>query len=208
MCQVRSLLPQFLIALQRIWLLRLGGARPGIKGRHRKTAGQRADAAVQQQSVDEGPCLKPVEEGLSRQGSQLHTSAGGDKEGVEGYKLGPGSGGGGSLKSAQIGSVVQCLSAVATESASRNWAEECVAGEGVSKGSSVLFREPNSAGGKEKEAVVLVQGLEAVVMEKRPLCGVVERGTPVVKSSSLVRPLISAPVSKGKAKGKSLQSSK
>jgi len=108
-----------------------GGARHGNKGRHKKAAGQRPVTDVQMQSVDLVPCLRPVEGGLSRRGSQLLTSADRDKEGLEGFKIGSGTGGGGSLNSAQTGSVVQCLRAVAAESVSRNWAEECEAGEGV-----------------------------------------------------------------------------
>jgi len=75
-------------------------------------------------------------------------------------------------------------------------------------GSSVQIRELNSVGGKKLEAVVVMQGLAAVGMETRPLCRAVDGGAPVEQSSSLDRPVISASVSKGKAKGKSLQTSK
>jgi len=75
-------------------------------------------------------------------------------------------------------------------------------------GSSVQIRELKSVGGKETEAMVMVQGLAAMGMATRPLCRAVEGGAPVEQSSSLDRPFISASVSKGKAKGKSLQSSK
>jgi len=99
-------------------------------------------ATGQHKAVDKGRALKPVEESLTRLGGQRLSSADRVREGVEGRKLGAGSGGGGSLKSAQIGSVVQCLTAAATESASRNWAEECEAGEAVNKG---LDRPPSHA---------------------------------------------------------------
>jgi len=61
------------------------------------------------------------------------------------------------------------------------------------EGSSVQIREPIAVGGREKEAVVVTQGRQAVVRENRKLTA---------------KGLSFASVSKGKAKGKSLQSSK
>jgi len=60
-------------------------------------------------------------------------------------------------------------------------------------GSSIHIREPITVGGREKEAVVVTQGRQAVVREHRKLTA---------------KGLSFASVSKGKAKGKSLQSSK
>ena len=52
---------------------------------------------------------------------------------MEGCKQGAGSGDGGSLKSSKIDTVVQGLKAVDAGSGSRNWAEECDAGEGFTR---------------------------------------------------------------------------
>ena len=59
--------------------------------------------------------------------------------------------------------------------------------------SSVQIREPITVGGREKETVVVTQGRQVVVRENRKLTA---------------KGLSFAAVSKGKAKGKSLQSSK
>ena len=91
-------------------------------------------ASGQHKTGDKGRALKPVEEGLSRQVGKGISSADRVRGEVEGRKLGAGSGGGVSLKSAQIGSVAQCLSAAAAGGASRNWAEECETGVEVNKG--------------------------------------------------------------------------
>ena len=108
----------------------MGGARSVNKGKQKKKSGQRAVAAVQQQSDDVGLRLEPVEEGSSRQVRQMHAKGGKEKEGVEGYIQGSASTECGSLNPGQFGSVVQGLKAV-MENISRSWAEECEAGEGV-----------------------------------------------------------------------------
>jgi len=97
------------------------------------------------------------------------------------------------------------------------------------EGSSLQSRVPNTKGGKEKAVVVdykqksgsglqgssdpvqicsVVQGLEAVVRENRSLSWAEEGGAGEEKIKTLDRQDISAVVSTGKAKGKSLQSSK
>ena len=97
------------------------------------------------------------------------------------------------------------------------------------EGSSLQFREPNTKGGKEKAGVVdykkksgsgvqgtldpvqissVVQGLQAVAKENKAHSWAEEVGSGEEKTNALNRQDISAIMSKGKAKGKSLQSSK
>ena len=103
-----------------------GGNRQGKKGKNRKSAGQQSTAAVQQQLGKEQPILKTIGEGPAV-GDRPPSSAGRGLEGVEGCKLDSGSGDGHGVAptSVQIGSVVQGLAAVATDSISRSWADEC-----------------------------------------------------------------------------------
>jgi len=110
-----------------------GGARPASKGKSRKTAGQQAVSAVQQQTEDEGPALRPVEESLPRLVGHSRSSGGRGKEGMEGSKSGAGSGVGVSLKTSKIDSIVQGVKAVDAGSGSQRWAKECDTGEGSSR---------------------------------------------------------------------------
>ena len=110
-----------------------GGATLGLKKKHKKHVGQQSDAAVRQ-LLDHGPELRPGDSAPSCIGPQMPPSAGKFKEDMMGSKLGSGSGGGGSLKPAQIGSVERGVKAVAAEGALRKWADECDVAEGVTKG--------------------------------------------------------------------------
>ena len=76
------------------------------------------------------------------------------------------------------------------------------------KGPSARMRESSNLSPMEKDTGVVVRGLQAVVKEKRPNCLEVEGGAPGVLVSSVDRTPLSASVSKGKSKGKSLQPSK
>ena len=108
-----------------------GGGGSGIKGKHKRAAGQQAVAAVQQQTVQEGAGRRPVVEGHPRQVGHMRSSGGKGKDGKEVSKIGAGSGVGGTLISSEVDSVVQGLEAVDAGSGSGIWADECEAGEGI-----------------------------------------------------------------------------
>ena len=127
-----------------------GGAKRGNKGKNKKAAGQRPVVDVQQQTVDNAPGLVQLEGD-----GHLLSSADRDKEGVEGSKLGPGTGDGGSLNSALSGSVVQCLGAVVAKGVPKNWAEECDAGEGVNSALDQLATSSSVSKTKQKGKALL-----------------------------------------------------
>ena len=110
-----------------------GAGKTVNKGKHKKSSGAPVLPSDKHLLVDEGAALNLVEDCPSHLGGTGLSSADRVKGAVDARKLAAGSGGGGSRKSGQIGSVVQGLTAVATESASRTWAEEGDAGGGLAR---------------------------------------------------------------------------